>query len=59
MLCCSVGCSGPVYETHGYEDADPAKCQQGDTVAECVDENTQARGDEGAYSSQQLNTGVV
>jgi len=25
-FCCSAGCSGPVYETHGYEDANPAKC---------------------------------
>ena len=24
--CCSVGCLGPVYEIHGYEDADPVKC---------------------------------
>lgn len=24
--CCSAGCLGPVYETHGYEDADPVKC---------------------------------
>ena len=24
--CCSARCLGPVYEIHGYEDADPVKC---------------------------------